>query len=66
MSDSSASKPGFPALWFRLSLVAYALLLLFGALDDGLGGLAIRAVYGLLLAPLFALLPAVVWVRTRG
>lgn len=66
MSDSSAPKPAFPALWFRLSVVAYVLLLLFGALDDGLGGLAIRAVYGLLLAPLFALLPAVVWAKARG
>lgn len=66
MSDSSVPKPGFPTLWLRLSLVAYALLLLLGVLNDGLGGLAIRAVYGLLLAPLFALLPAVVWARTRG
>lgn len=66
MSPAPASKPSFPTLWFRLSVVAYVLLLLFGALNDGLGGLAIRAVYGLLLAPLFALLPAVVWARTRG
>lgn len=66
MSASSASKPGFPALWLRLSLVAYALLLLLGALNDGLGGLAIRAVYGLLLAPLFALLPAIVWSSARN
>lgn len=66
MTSSPAPRPGFPVLWFRLSLVAYALLLLFGAIDDGLGGLAVRAVYGLLLAPLLALLPAVVWSRTRG
>ena len=65
MSASPGSQPTFYTLWLRASLVAYPTFLLVGVLGDGLNGLAIRAAYGLVLAPLLALLPSIVWWKAR-